>query len=72
MAPRESSLDWHLHHVRDAIASDWDALASDSLTAEQRRSVREHLNMNLAALRELKVRKRIALYSERMQQASEG
>jgi hypothetical protein len=66
MASREISLDWQLHHVRDAIASDWDALASDALSAEQRRSVREHLNMNLAELRELKARMRAALHSEIM------
>lgn len=54
MAALDGLLDWHLHHVRDAITSDWDLLASGTLTAEQRKLFREHLNMNLAALRELK------------------
>lgn len=72
MTSREISLEWQLHHVRDAIASDWDALASHALTSEQRRSLREHLNMNLAALRELKVRKRIASHSERIQRRFEA
>jgi hypothetical protein len=59
MAGSESSLDWQLHHVRDAIATDWDVLASGKLAADKRRSLREHLEMNLAALRELKMRRRL-------------
>jgi hypothetical protein len=62
----ENSLDWELHHIRDAIASDWDALASGKLGPHQRQAVREHLDMNLIALRELKIKRRIASYSIRM------
>jgi hypothetical protein len=62
-----NSLNWELRHIRDAIASDWHALASGRLGAHQRKSVRDHLSMNLAALREVKLRTRMASRSERMQ-----
>lgn len=57
MAAEGNSLEWKLRHIRDAIASDWNTLASGRLAPEQRKSVREHLEMNLAALLELKIRK---------------
>jgi hypothetical protein len=54
----QDSTDWELHHIRDAIASDWQALASNKLSSHQRRSVREHLSMNIAALRDIMTRRR--------------
>ena len=66
MSTEGNSLNWELRHIRDAIASDWHALASGKLGAYQRKSVRDHLNMNLAALREVKLRTRIASPSESM------
>ena len=43
MNPEKSrALNWHLTHIREAIASDWDALATGKLDFAQRKSVREH------------------------------
>ena len=66
MATDDPVLEWELHHIREAIASDWDALASGSLARDQRQSVREHLSMNIAALRELRARKRATDHVERV------
>lgn len=66
-----NSLDWELRHIRDAIASDWNALASGKLGPNQRKSVRDHLDMNLEALRELKARTRATLRSEKTRRLRE-
>ena len=65
MSTEGNSLNWELRHIRDAIASDWHALASGKLGADHRKSVRDHLNMNLAALRDVKLRTRMASRLER-------
>lgn len=65
MTAEENSLDWELRHIRDAIASDWDALASGKLGPHQRKSVREHLSMNIMALRDLRARRRIVWHPHR-------
>jgi hypothetical protein len=70
MSMEGNSLNWELRHIRDAIESDWHALASGKLSADQRKSVRDHLNMNLAALRETKLRTRIASPLEKMRRLS--
>src|SRR5690242_12971126 len=65
MNPEKSrALNWHLTHIREAIASDWDALATGKLDVAQRKSVREHLNMNQAALRDLTGRNRAISVTE--------
>lgn len=60
MIDDEGSLKWQLHQIRESIAADWNALASNSLEHSQRKFVREHLGMNIAALRELRARKSTA------------
>jgi Na+/phosphate symporter len=45
--------EWQIQTVREAISQDWIRLAQKNLTSEQRKAVREHLEMNVAALREL-------------------
>jgi DNA-binding GntR family transcriptional regulator len=47
------SQEWQIQTVREAISQDWISLATKNLTSEQRKAVREHLEMNVAALREL-------------------
>jgi hypothetical protein len=49
--------DFEIGMVREAISQDWSTLASNNLTAEQRRAFRDHLGMNIDALRDL-VRRR--------------
>ena len=52
--------DIEIETIRQAISEDWRALASDELTGEQRRVRREHLGMNVDALRNLVQRSRLA------------
>ena len=47
------SHEWQIQTVREAISQDWIRLATKNLTPQQRKAVREHLEMNVAALREL-------------------
>lgn len=57
----EARREWEIRIVRDAIDSDWAALASNELNAEQRRAVRDHLGVHIIALRDLAERHRFAL-----------
>lgn len=52
--------EWKIQEVREAISQDWNQLASKNLTREQRRALREHLEMNLATLRHLIERNQLA------------
>jgi hypothetical protein len=61
----EARREWEIRIVREAIARDWAWLASDNLSAEQRRAVREHLSVHITALRELAERHRLGLLSAR-------
>lgn len=45
--------DFEIRLIREAISQDWSELASKNLTAEQRKAVRDHLDMNICALRDL-------------------
>jgi len=49
----EGPHDFEIRMTREAISQDWSALASNNLTAEQRRALRDHLDMNISALRDL-------------------
>jgi hypothetical protein len=72
MATDDRMLEWELHHIREAIASDWDALASGLLSCDQRQSVREHLSMSIAALYELRSRKRPTEHVETVRKMLRG
>ena len=52
--------EWQIQTVREAISQDWIRLATKNLTPEQRKAVREHLEMNVAALRELIQRNQVS------------
>jgi hypothetical protein len=58
--------DFEIQTIREAISQDWSTLASKNLSAEQRRAVREHLEMNVSALRDLVERNRIAKQKARL------
>jgi len=53
------SHEWQIQMVREAISQDWIRLATKNLTSEQRKAVREHLEMNVAPLRDLTQRKQL-------------
>jgi len=57
----EARRDWEIRIVREAISDDCASLASKKLDAEQRRALRDHLSLHIAALRELAERRRSAL-----------
>jgi len=57
----EARRDWEIRIVREAISDDWASLASNKLNAEQRRALRDHLSLHIAALRELAERRRFHL-----------
>jgi len=49
----QSTIDWKIALVREDIGRDWAQLASKDLNFEQRKAIREHLQMNIASLRQL-------------------
>ena len=51
--PSQPVHEWKLNSIRVAISQDWNMLATKNLTPDQRKAVRDHLQMNIAALREL-------------------
>jgi len=57
----EARRNWEIQIVREAISRDWAELASNNLSTERRRAVREHLNVHVIALQELAERHRQAL-----------
>ena len=60
--------DIEIETIRQAISEDWRALASGELTGEQRRARREHLEMNVDALRNLVQRSRLAKKAAKLRQ----
>ena len=56
LAPKRAewrSDDFEIRTIREAISQDWRTLALNNLTGEQRKAVRDHLDMNICALRDL-------------------
>jgi len=56
----EARIECELSNVREAIRRDWASLASNELTSDQRKAIRQDLEMNIAALHDLLMRKRLA------------
>jgi hypothetical protein len=56
----DERFDWELKSIRDAISTDWARLASKDLTPDERKSITEHLSLNIAALHDLVGRNRTA------------
>jgi DNA-binding FadR family transcriptional regulator len=56
----EERINWEIDTVRRAISIDLARLASKKLTPEKREIIREHLAMNIDALRDLVKRKQSA------------
>jgi len=60
MSTDEQELTWKIDNVREAISLDWKHLATKNLTAEQRKAIREHLNICNSTLKDLVERNRAA------------
>ncbi len=60
MIPDRHKMEWEIRTLREAIAQDWARLAANNLTLEQRRALRDHLDMSITALREMVSRNRLA------------
>lgn len=58
--------DWKIGVIREAIAQDWGKLANKKLTPDQRKAIREHLDMNTAELRDLVARNRNARVRQKL------
>jgi hypothetical protein len=56
----DERITWAIDNVRESIRLDWKKLATKDLSAERRRSLREHLGMCNEALGELKSRRRLS------------
>ena len=67
----ETHTGWEISQVREAISCDWANLAVKELTSDQRRAIREHLEMNIAALRDLVTRDRLASRTARLQRVQD-
>jgi hypothetical protein len=49
---KKEKLEWDIATVRESIRLDWVTLASKNLTADQRKAIREHLDMCSSSLKE--------------------
>jgi hypothetical protein len=56
----EERINWEIDTVRRAISIDWKHLATKNLTADQRKAIREHLNICNSTLKDLVERNRAA------------
>jgi hypothetical protein len=61
MSTDEQKLTWKINNVRESISLDWKNLATKNLTADQRKAIKEHLNICNSTLRDLVERSRSAL-----------
>ena len=53
MSINEQELRWKIDNVREFIGLDWKNLATKNLTADQRKAIREHLNICNSTLKDL-------------------
>jgi hypothetical protein len=60
MSTDEQELAWKINRVREEIGLDWRNLATKNLTADQRKAIREHLNICASTLKDLVERSRFA------------
>ena len=56
----EEKLKGYIDEVREAICLDWKNLTTKNLTADQRKAIREHLNICNSTLKDLVERNRAA------------
>jgi hypothetical protein len=70
MSADEQDLRWKIDNVREAISLDWKNLASKNLSADQRKAIREHLNIcndSLKTLKDLVERNRAASQKSKLE-----
>jgi hypothetical protein len=60
MSTDEQELTWKIDNVRESISLDWKNLATKNFTADQRKAIREHLNICNSTLKDLVERNRAA------------
>jgi hypothetical protein len=60
MSSDKQELEWKMNRVREEISLDWKDLATKNLTADERKAIREHLNICASTLKDLVERSRAA------------
>jgi hypothetical protein len=63
----EQDLTWKIDNIRESISLDWKNLATRNLTADQRKAIREHLNICNSALKDLVDRNRSASQKSKLE-----
>jgi hypothetical protein len=67
MSTDEQELTWKINNVRESISLDWKHLATKNLTADQRKAIREHLNICHSTLKDLVERSRSASQKSKLE-----
>lgn len=67
MSADEQELTWKIDNVRESIGLDWKNLATRNLTADQRKAIREHLNICNSALKDLVERNQTASQKSKLE-----
>jgi hypothetical protein len=67
MSTDEQELTWRIDNLRESISLDWKNLATKNLTADQRKAIREHLNICNSTLRDLVERSRSASQKSKLE-----
>jgi hypothetical protein len=67
VSAEEQNLEWKINNIRESISLDWKNLATRNLTADQRKAIREHLNMCNSALKDLVERNRAASQKSKLE-----
>ena len=67
MSTDEQELTWKINNVRESISLDWKNLATKNLTVDQRKAIREHLNICNSTLRDLVERNRAASQKSKLE-----
>jgi len=67
MSADEQVLRWKIDNVRESISLDWKNLATNNMTADQRKAIREHLNICNSTLKDLVERNRAASQKSKLE-----
>ena len=67
MSTDEQELTWKINNVRESISLDWKNLATKNLTADQRKAIREHLEICNSTLKDLVERSRSASQKSKLE-----
>ena len=67
MSSDKQELEWKMNRVREEISLDWKNLATKNLIADQRKAIREHLNICNSILKDLVERSRAASQKSKLE-----